>query len=98
MAAAQHPTPRATGWPQHTHDVWILGLRVASPARDKPEGVSVAGKTYTRQGESEAESLDRFYQVERGVFVNPDAATQRLLDTLNGSTVEGQREIYEVIV
>src|SRR5881396_1363060 len=25
----------------------------------------------------EAESLDRFYQVERGVFVNPDAATQR---------------------
>lgn len=46
----------------------------------------------------EAESLDRFYQAERGVFVNPDAATQRLLDTLNGSTVEGQREIYEVIV
>ena len=33
-----------------------------------------------------------------GVFVNPDAATQRLIDTLNGSTVEGQREIYEVIV
>ena len=46
----------------------------------------------------EAESLDRFYQVERGVFVNPDAATQRLLDTLNGSTVEGQRQIYEVIL
>jgi hypothetical protein len=46
----------------------------------------------------EAESLDRFYQVERGVFVNPDAATQRLIDTLNGSTVEEQREIYEVIV
>ena len=46
----------------------------------------------------EAESLDQFYQVERGVFVNPDAATQRLIDTLNGGTVEGQREIYEVIV
>jgi hypothetical protein len=46
----------------------------------------------------EAESLDRFYQVERGGFVNPDAATQRLLDTLNGSTVEGKREIYEVIL
>jgi hypothetical protein len=46
----------------------------------------------------EAESLDRFYQVERGGFVNPDAATQHLIDTLNGSTVEGRREIYEVIV
>lgn len=46
----------------------------------------------------EAESLDRFYQVERGVFVNPDADTQRLLDTLNGGTVEGQRQIYEVIL
>jgi hypothetical protein len=46
----------------------------------------------------EAESLDKFYQVERGVFVNPDAATQRLLDTLNGSTVEGQRQIYEIIL
>ena len=46
----------------------------------------------------EAESLDRFYQAERGVFVNPDAATQHLIETLNGSTVEGRREIYEVIV
>ena len=31
-------------------------------------------------------------------LVNPDAATQRLIDTLNGSTAEGRREIYEVIV
>src|SRR5262245_6082332 len=46
----------------------------------------------------EAESLDRFFQVERGVFVNPDADTQRLIDTLNGGTVEGRRDIYEVIV
>ncbi len=46
----------------------------------------------------EVESLDRFFQAERGVFVNPDADTQRLIDTLNGNTVEGKREIYEVIV
>ena len=46
----------------------------------------------------EAESLDRFYQVERRVFVNPDAATQQLIDTLNTGAVEGRREIYEVIV
>jgi hypothetical protein len=46
----------------------------------------------------EAESLDRFSQVERGVFVNPDAATQQLIDTLHTGAVEGRREIYEVIV
>jgi hypothetical protein len=48
--------------------------------------------------EFEAESLDQFYKVERGVFVNPSAETQRLIDTLNGLTVEGNREIYEVIL
>jgi hypothetical protein len=48
--------------------------------------------------EFEAESLDQFYKVERGVFVNPNEETQRLIDTLNGLTVEGEREIYEVIL
>lgn len=46
----------------------------------------------------EAQSLDRFFQIERGIFINPDAETQRLIDTLNGSAVEGRREIYEVIL
>ena len=48
--------------------------------------------------EFEAQSLDRFYQIERGLFVNPDADTQRLIDNLNGFAVEGRREIYEVIL
>ena len=48
--------------------------------------------------EFEAESLDQFFTLERGFFVNPDAATQQLINTLNGGTVEGRREIYEVIV
>ena len=46
----------------------------------------------------EAESLDAFYWAERGVFVHPDADTQRLIDAWNGTTVEGKYEIYEVIV
>jgi len=46
----------------------------------------------------EAQSLDQFYRVERGVFVNPDVETQRLIDNLNGFAVEGRREIYEVIL
>jgi len=48
--------------------------------------------------EFEAESLDKFYQIERGVFINPDVATQSLIDNLNGSAVEGRRDIFEVIV
>ncbi len=60
--------------------------------------VDMSGPFDTVVWQFEAESLDQFYQAERGVFVNPDADTQRLLDTLNGSTVEGKREIYEVIV
>src|SRR5262245_14431800 len=32
----------------------------------------------------EAQSLDRFYQFELGVFVNPDAQTQQIIDNLNG--------------
>jgi len=46
----------------------------------------------------EATSLDQFYQVERGLFVNPDADTQRMIDTLNNGAVEGKREIFEVIL
>jgi hypothetical protein len=48
--------------------------------------------------EFEAQSLDQFYKIERGLFVNPDADTQRLIDNLNGFAVEGRREIYEVIL
>jgi hypothetical protein len=48
--------------------------------------------------EFEAASLDQFYQMERGIFINPDAATQSLIDNLNGSAVEGRRDIFEVIV
>ena len=46
----------------------------------------------------EAASLDQFYQIERGLFVNPDAPTQRLIDTLNNNAVEGRRDIFEVIL
>lgn len=46
----------------------------------------------------EAASLDKFYQIERGVFVDPDAATQNLIDTLNNAAVEGRRDIFEIIL
>ena len=45
----------------------------------------------------ELESLDQFYTLERGLYVNPDAATRALVDAFNAKTTSGQRELYEVI-
>jgi hypothetical protein len=53
----------------------------------------MSGPMDTVVWEFEAESLDRFFTLERGFFVNPDAATQQLI-----AAMEGRREIYEVIV
>ena len=83
----------------------IEALKVVNQAFTAHDGFS-NGKIYADMSgpfdtvvwQLEAESLDQFYGAERGVFVNPDADTQRLIDTLNDSTVEGKREIYEVIV
>jgi hypothetical protein len=58
----------------------------------------MSGPMDTVVWEFEAESLDRFFTLERGFFVNPDAATQQLIAAMNGGAVEGRREIYEVIV
>lgn len=83
----------------------IEALKMVNQAFTAQEGFA-NGKIYADMSgpfdtivwQFEAESLDAFYQAERGVFVNPDADTQLLLDTLNTQTVEGKREIYEVIV
>ena len=83
----------------------IAGLKTMNQALRTQVGFS-QGKIYADMSgpmdtiiwEFEAESLDQFFTLERGFFVNPDAATQQLIESLNGGTVEGRREIYEVIV
>ena len=60
--------------------------------------VDMTGRMDTVIYQSEVESLDNFYKLERGLFVNPDEDTIRMIDTLNENTVEGCREIYEVIL
>jgi hypothetical protein len=83
----------------------IAGLKTINQALLTQAGFS-RGKLYADMSgpmdtiiwEFEAESLDQFFTLERGFFVNPDAATQQLIERLNGGTVEGRREIYEVIV
>ena len=48
--------------------------------------------------EIEVESLDKFFSAERGVYVDPDENTRRLIDRINANTVAGYRELYEVIL
>jgi hypothetical protein len=60
--------------------------------------VDMTGRMDTVIYQFEVESVDNFYKLERGLFVNPDEDTIRLIDTLNENAVEGSREIYEVIL
>ena len=60
--------------------------------------VDMTGRMDTVIYQFEVESLDNFYKLERGLFVNPDEDTIRMIDNLNENTVEGRREIYEVIL
>jgi hypothetical protein len=60
--------------------------------------VDMTGPMDTVYHQFEVESLDDFYKLERGLFVNPDEETIRLINTANENTVKGSREIYEVIL
>jgi hypothetical protein len=59
--------------------------------------VDMTGRMDTVIYQFEVESLDNFYKLERGLFVNPDEDTIRAINTLNENTEKGTREIYEVI-
>ena len=60
--------------------------------------VDMSGRFDTVVWQVEVESLDEFFKLERGVYVNPDPDFARLAAHLNDNTVMGSREIYEVIV
>jgi hypothetical protein len=60
--------------------------------------VDMTGRFDTVVMEVEMESLDQYYTLERGLYVNPDPDTARLTTHTNEVTVTGYREIYEVIV
>jgi hypothetical protein len=45
----------------------------------------------------ELESLDQYFAMERGTFVDPDTDTQALIDAMNCNARSGFKEIYEVI-
>ena len=47
--------------------------------------------------EFEVESLDEYYVMERGLYIDPYPDTARLTGHLNEATTSGYREIFEVL-
>jgi hypothetical protein len=45
----------------------------------------------------ELESLDQYFTMERGVYVDPDVDTKALIDAFNTDATSGHRVLYEVI-
>jgi hypothetical protein len=45
----------------------------------------------------ELESLDQYFAMERGTFVEPDDDTRALIDAMNSNARSGFKEIYEVV-
>jgi hypothetical protein len=45
----------------------------------------------------ELDSLDQYFSMERGFFIDPDADAKALIDSMNDNARSGSKEIYEVI-
>ena len=60
--------------------------------------VDISHSMDTAYDEYEVDSIDNFFEFERGIFVNPDADTQRMIDHINEVTVSGHREFYEIVM
>ena len=58
----------------------------------------LSGTMDTLYHEYEVESLDGYFTAERGIFVDMDADTQRLVDHMNDNTVNGRRDILEILI
>ena len=59
--------------------------------------VDYAGRMDTVVWQIESESLDEFFKNQRGFYANIDAEGTKFINHVNSNTVEGNREIWEVI-
>ena len=59
--------------------------------------VDYAGPMDTVVYQWECESLDQYFAMERGTFIEPDKDTRALIDAMNTNARSGYKEIYEVI-
>ena len=60
--------------------------------------VDYANRMDTVVWELEVESLDQYFTGQRGVYAEPTPEFTELVDCMNSNTVEGNREIWQVIL
>ena len=60
--------------------------------------VDMSGSMDTVYHEYVVDSLDYYFGWERGVYLFPDEQTTALINKINGETVSGDRQIYEIIL
>jgi hypothetical protein len=60
--------------------------------------VDITGRMDTVIYEFETDSLDKYFSMERAIYINPDVDTTKLINHLNENAAQGSREIYEVIL
>ena len=60
--------------------------------------VDISGPMDTVYHEFEVDDIQRYFAFEQGVYENPDADTQKLIDHVNSITVPAEREIFEVLM
>ena len=60
--------------------------------------VDISGPMDTVYHEFEVDDIQQYFAFERGVYENPDADTQKLIDHVNIISVSAEREIFEVLM
>ena len=75
----------------------IIGFMKAGGIPNHTLCVDISGDLDTVYHEWEVDSLDDYFGFERGIYVDPDAQTQQLIDHVNDITLSGKREIFEIL-
>ncbi len=76
----------------------IIGFMKSTGIPNHKLYVDISGRMDTVYHEYEVDSLDQYFEFERGVYDAPDADTQKLIDGINDITLSGQREIFELLM
>ncbi len=85
--------------PEYMADLMIIiDLLKSMGISDHRVFVDISGRMDTVYHEYQVDSLDEYFQAERGFFVDMDEQTKGLVDHYNNITLEGNREIFEVIM
>jgi len=85
--------------PEYMEDLKIIiDLLKSLGISDHRVFVDISGRMDTVYHEYQVDSLDQYFQTERGFFEDMDEQTKGLVDHYNSITLTGTREIFEVIM